>query len=530
MTGKNLSVSEMKALSEEKQKEIYDKVKSARKKGKTCLPVDSTEVLTSKGWKKYGELGVGDLVMSLNVETGETEFGPIKGFVFHEDQEITKISVGGWEVESTPNHRWYTERTTGRDVTRRMMKGYQTTENLKTHYSIITSAPYVGGNSAVTADEAALMGWVLSDGYLDSREFVGAPSQGKHGHKVSVRMGVAQSSKKFLSEVEDLVNRLGISHNRYVNNSGVDVFDFHSGWSRDFLTSIGLEQSCKHEIDCTRWLLGLSREALEAFFEAFWRGDGNTAKSGMEYNTKIVYQNRGNIADAVQLAGELLGKHTTKSGGDYCTVRMTSRNKVTMQKAKFVTTRISDVFCLVTEFGNFVIRQGDAITITGNCNYASVYNAGAAAIARAAGVSLEEGKILHTAYWELQWAVKAIADEQVVIEHNGGKWLVNPINGFCYSLRKDSDRFSTLCQGTGSFFFDMWVDAILEGQMKKWGKKSLTGSFHDEKIIVHKDTPAIREAMEEIIKDAIWKVNARYKLRRKLGCETQFGYRYSHIH
>jgi hypothetical protein len=163
-------------------------------------------------------------------------------------------------------------------------------------------------------------------------------------------------------------------------------------------------------------------------------------------------------------------------------------------------------------------------------NYASVYNAGAAAIARAAGVSVEEGKILHAAYWELNWAVKAIADEQVVIEHNGGKWLVNPINGFCYSLRKDSDRFSTLCQGTGSFFFDMWVDAILEGQTRKWGKKSLTGSFHDEKIIVHKDTPAIREAMEEIIKDAIWQINERYKLRRKLGCETQFGYRYSEIH
>lgn len=163
-------------------------------------------------------------------------------------------------------------------------------------------------------------------------------------------------------------------------------------------------------------------------------------------------------------------------------------------------------------------------------NYASVYNAGAAKIAQAAGVSLEEGKILHAAYWELNWAVKAIAEEQVVIDCVGGKWLINPVNGFCYSLRKDSDRFSTLAQGTGSFFFDMWVDGILEGQMKKWGKKSLTGSFHDEKIIVHKDKPAIREAMQEIIAKSIEDVNEKYKLRRKLGCETQFGYRYSEIH
>lgn len=112
-------------------------------------------------------------------------------------------------------------------------------------------------------------------------------------------------------------------------------------------------------------------------------------------------------------------------------------------------------------------------------NYASVYNAGPAKIAQAAGVSLKEGKALHEAYWKLNWAVKAIAEEQVVVrDSKGNKWLVNPINGFCYALRKESDRFSTLAQGTGSFFFDMWVDNILMETEKRYGKKTLTGSFH----------------------------------------------------
>ena len=57
-----------------------------------------------------------------------------------------------------------------------------------------------------------------------------------------------------------------------------------------------------------------------------------------------------------------------------------------------------------------------------------------------------------------------IEKEQVIIEDSrGGKWLINPINGHCYSLRSEKDIFSTLAQGTGSFFFDMWVDKILEG-------------------------------------------------------------------
>lgn len=114
-------------------------------------------------------------------------------------------------------------------------------------------------------------------------------------------------------------------------------------------------------------------------------------------------------------------------------------------------------------------------------NYASVYNAGAAKIAQAAGVSLKEGKALHEAYWKLNWSVKAIAEDQCVIrDSRGHKWLVNPINGFCYALRKESDRFSTLAQGTGSYFFDMWVDNILTETEKRYGKKTLTGSFHKQ--------------------------------------------------
>lgn len=164
-------------------------------------------------------------------------------------------------------------------------------------------------------------------------------------------------------------------------------------------------------------------------------------------------------------------------------------------------------------------------------NYASVYNAGAAKIAQAAGVSLAEGKTLHEAYWKLNWSVKAIAEEQCVIrDSKGNKWLVNPINGLCYALRKESDRFSTLAQGTGSFFFDMWVDAILTKMQEKYGRKTLTASFHDENILVIKDLPKYREEFAEIISSSIDAVNERYKLRRKLGCETQFGQRYSQIH
>jgi hypothetical protein len=164
-------------------------------------------------------------------------------------------------------------------------------------------------------------------------------------------------------------------------------------------------------------------------------------------------------------------------------------------------------------------------------NYASVYGAGPPKIALAADIPLDQAKQLHTGYWELNWSVEAIADEQATFkDFKGNMWLVNPVNGFCYSLRTEKDRFSTLAQGTGSFFFDMWVDNILEEMYNRFRVKRLNGLFHDEYISSFKDTQNNRDIMEDITIKSIEKVNDTYLLRRKLGCDVAFGDNYSEIH
>ena len=52
----------------------------------------------------------------------------------------------------------------------------------------------------------------------------------------------------------------------------------------------------------------------------------------------------------------------------------------------------------------------------------------------------------------------------------------------------------------------------------------------DEVILVHKDSEKFKREMSDIVNAAINKVSEDFKLRRKLGCEIQHGYRYSHIH
>lgn len=171
-------------------------------------------------------------------------------------------------------------------------------------------------------------------------------------------------------------------------------------------------------------------------------------------------------------------------------------------------------------------RKGGKIT-----NYASVYGGSPEAISRGGGIDLELAKKLHKGYWELNWSVKTIAEEQCVFEDSRGqKWLINPINGIAYSLRTEKDRFSTLCQGTGSFFFDMWVDRVLDQMEELFGYRSLTGSFHDEIVLCFKDLEGYRDKYKAMVLDAIDYVSDKYMLRRRLGADVQFDKRYSGIH
>ena len=170
-------------------------------------------------------------------------------------------------------------------------------------------------------------------------------------------------------------------------------------------------------------------------------------------------------------------------------------------------------------------------------NYSAVYGAGAAKIAQTAKVDDSVGKQLHEAYWNLNWSVQAIAADQALVKlekkdknYYHTLWLVNPVNGFCYSLRAEKDIFSTLCQGTGSFFFDMWVKNILRRQKEVFGVNKLQLQMHDEIMYSFKNTGKLKKIMEDVIRNSIQDVNEEFLLRRKLDVDVQFGHRYSEIH
>lgn len=155
-------------------------------------------------------------------------------------------------------------------------------------------------------------------------------------------------------------------------------------------------------------------------------------------------------------------------------------------------------------------------------NYSCVYGVGKVKLSRSTGMPEAECADLIAAYWDRNWAVKKIAEDQKVRKIGGQMWLYNPVSGFWISLRYDKDRFSSLNQSTGVFCFDTWLAYC-------WAKGIRgIGQFHDETITRVK----LGEEGEtyEGMKDAIHAVNQRLKLNVDLDVDPQFGQRYSEIH
>lgn len=172
-------------------------------------------------------------------------------------------------------------------------------------------------------------------------------------------------------------------------------------------------------------------------------------------------------------------------------------------------------------------------------NYALQYGSGVKNLSTLLGWTEGRTRTLYNAYWDLNWAVKAVSDNATVKEvdtrtyfdEDIGRsvtvdrmWVHQPINGFWYPLRAEKDIFSALCQGGGVYCFDMWMMYV--------GRQGvdIPLQYHDEIAGYLNDTEEDKERVEKLIKSAIEKVNESINLNVRLDVDVDFGYNYSQVH
>lgn len=166
-------------------------------------------------------------------------------------------------------------------------------------------------------------------------------------------------------------------------------------------------------------------------------------------------------------------------------------------------------------------------------NYSCQYGAGAATVARTAGVDLKVGKALVKAYKKVNWSIPKIAESQNRKKVSHGQYQLNPFNNIWYHLKSEKDGFSTCVQGTGSYVLDCWLKyqfKFRDGGEYDVGSEGfkLLATAHDEEIFELSE--GFEDEARRLVNDSLNMVNKSFKLEIPFGCDIQFGKTYADIH
>lgn len=328
-----------------------------------CVPLES-EILTREGWKFYDEVHIGEEVLAYNVEADTSEWTPLLAINVFPVSPLVTIANASMSVRCTPDHSWPVSlRGKRKHSPQRLLKK---TQDLKTSDSIVLAAPEeAGSNSPLSEREAAILGWLATDGNLRYQE---------KGGRFYRRAHIDQSKPHYVEEIRAL---LGDDASEYTHAGGQRVFpsgqvyatlqghrfSLKAAFLRDLLIKAQLNAWGDLPSIATR----LSRPARQAMLDAMLKGDGSMNERGRWVFGK---RRKPGVMEAWEilatLEGHALGKLQDTSGRSVETRTMRQVRLLTVNNASIEPSKSEEVWCPTTALGTWCMRQGSVITMTGN--------------------------------------------------------------------------------------------------------------------------------------------------------------------
>lgn len=319
--------------------------------GKTIYPFwctpEHVTALTKNGWKHYSQLQVGEDVLTVNPKTLITEWQPIQEIAsFDYDDDLTVIPAKGKDIEFTPDHRWLVvDKLTGRNV--KTKRGFELVEG---YDAIPRALPHAFPNeSLLSPRDAAILGWVVTDGTIADYIVVIYQSEAKHFDEIVRLTG-------YVNGTGDLVD----------GNVRQDKRD-ESNWiirlSREdrYMIMSTLDQYSLPEV-----VAMLSKEAAEAMWDAMFKAEGNTYECYTGSLQRSFKQNPGTVMQAFQLLSVLVGKAITANS--HRVNILDNRKPYLAKEVRRVRTKHykGKIWCPVTANGTWFANFNGCVLPTGN--------------------------------------------------------------------------------------------------------------------------------------------------------------------
>ena len=346
-----------------------------------CLD-DATEILTPFGFKKRGEIVVGDSVAGFDLATGSVDWTPAERVVDRQlavGEQMFALRQPGMDLRVTGGHRMVYRSGVGKNHKRLSKWGVTTAQDLATRsqfYHIPVAGKQHAKGVPLTDDEIRFLGWFCTDGSFNP---------------LSGTLTVCQNENSpFKDEIEHCLTSCGFHFtvNKITKNSqwkrSAPLLRFcvpkfgpkapgylksNKGWNR-------LAQYL--DKDLSPLLEDMDERQLALFLEAVDMGDGSTDSGNFVQATYRITSGRRAFVDRLQslcvrrgwranIADLPSGNwllHVKPMG--YRSVAGTSqkdRSKLTL----CVSTPGERVWCVSNRLGTLVVRRNGKTAIVGNC-------------------------------------------------------------------------------------------------------------------------------------------------------------------
>lgn len=283
---------------------IVEEIRDLRlRNGSYCVD-EETEILTSAGWKRYDALRAGNFVLTLNHQTGESEWQPCQEVCIFPPQErdMVRVRMRGHSSLTTPNHRWPVQRY---HLTEREWRRVWTTSKTQTVWDrVLRAAPRADCPTEAVYDDAfvELIAWFWTEGHAPTgNRFVTICQKNPKGVRriraaLEKAFGAPYEQSKYHRKSDE-----GCWIERVQNDDGKRSFRIaasHGQLFRDIVTD---------HVVSTEFLMSLTRQQLDLFIEVSLLADGNNAQSGQQ----VLGQKRREAAEQFQLACVLAGRSAT---------------------------------------------------------------------------------------------------------------------------------------------------------------------------------------------------------------------------
>jgi hypothetical protein len=359
---------------------------------------ETTEILTPDGWRRHDEIAPGSVVMTLDHETGQSEWQPCSAVNRFAVADEPMVSIeGNWHSSlTTLEHRWPVlhRRTRGKQNEARecrLEREWKTSETLRSTDYIVTAAECADLPTEATFDDdfVEAVAWFYTEGHV-ARRYVSAQatitqSQSANPEKVArirdalTRLHGPATTERTSTGKAALAEPMWREHHEVRGRDDEKV----SFWLNT-AASAKLLEVAPDKVVSLDFVRALTREQLDLFIDVSLAADGTlNPQSG----SGTMCQNRTERLAAFELACILSGR-TPHSYEDSTVRRLKdgsfakSRQLVSVIKGRLLhiasqrasgrltnptrTRYTGIVWCPTTSNGSWLARRNGCVFYTGN--------------------------------------------------------------------------------------------------------------------------------------------------------------------